>query len=234
MTPIESPSPNFDDRDRPIDMVVLHYTGMKTGAEALARLRDPRARVSAHYLVEEEGAVHRLVAEEKRAFHAGVSSWKGEGDINARSLGIEVVNPGHEWGYRDFPAAQIGALIELLQSIAARRNIPKTRVLGHSDVAPARKEDPGERFPWRRLSAAGLAVAPYDGPPDASIPYADAFSALVDIGYDAPDAAPGVRAPCAAVLAFQRRFCARALGQGFDPLTKAALMATARAFQDAR
>jgi N-acetylmuramoyl-L-alanine amidase len=225
---IESPSPNFDERGRAIDTVVLHYTGMKTGGEALARLCDPKARVSAHYFVEEDGAIYALVEERCRAWHAGVSSWKGEGEINARSIGIEIVNPGHEWGYREFPGAQVEAVIELLKAIRARHNIPVARVLAHSDVAPARKEDPGEKFPWARLAASGVAVAPYAGGPDPNVPYEEALAALRAIGYEVFDAAPGVPAPSAAVLAFQRRFCPQALGQGFDPLTKAALVSVAK------
>lgn len=229
MNVIESPSPNFDERGREIDTIILHYTGMKTGAEALARLCDPKARVSAHYFVEEDGAIYRLVEERCRAWHAGVSSWRGEGDMNARSIGIEIVNPGHEWGYRDFPPAQIDAVIALLADIVARREIAPPRVLAHSDIAPARKEDPGEKFPWGRLAEAGLALAPYRGPPDPGVPYEAALAALRAIGYEVFDAAPGVAAPAAAALAFQRRFCPRALGQGFDPLTKAALIAVERA-----
>jgi N-acetylmuramoyl-L-alanine amidase len=228
MKPFEAPSPNFDARGRGIDAVILHYTGMKTGAEALARLCDPAARVSAHYLVEENGAVYRLVAEEQRAWHAGVSSWKGEGDLNSRSIGIEVVNPGHEWGYRDFPDAQIEAVVALLRDIRQRRAVPADRVLAHSDVAPGRKDDPGEKFPWARLAAEGLAIAPYDGPPDPSVPYAEALAALRAIGYEVADAAPGVPAAAAAILAFQRRFCPTALGRGMNPLTKAALIYAAR------
>lgn len=228
MNIIESPSPNFDERGRAADTVILHYTGMQSGAEALARLCDPAAKVSAHYLVEEDGAVYRLVAEDKRAWHAGVSSWKGEGDINARSIGIEIVNPGHEWGYRDFPAEQIDAVVSLLKDIRTRIDIAAARVLAHSDVAPGRKEDPGEKFPWARLAAEGLAVAPYDGPPDKGIPYEEALAALRAIGYEVMDVAPGKPAPAAALLAFQRRFCPRSLGQGMDPLTKAAALHIAR------
>ena len=222
MNYIEAPSPNFDQRGRSIDSVILHYTGMETGAEALERLCDPAAKVSAHYLVEENGDVYRLVNEADRAWHAGVSSWKGETDINARSIGIEIVNPGHEWGYRDFPAAQIDAVISLLKDINQRHDIAPARVLGHSDIAPRRKEDPGEKFPWARLAEEGLAIAPFDGDAEAgsSVKYEDALKALSDIGYDAP---AGDHA--AALLAFQRRFCPLSLGQGFDPRTKAALMA---------
>ena len=228
MKVIESPSPNFDDRGRGIDTIILHYTGMKTGAEALARLTDAAAKVSAHYFVEEDGAVYRLVPEEKRAWHAGISSWKGEADINARSIGVEIVNPGHEWGYRDFTSVQIDAVIALMKDIGTRHEITPARVLAHSDVAPMRKDDPGEKFPWARLAKEALAIAPYDGPPDETVPYEEALEALHEIGYEVADAAPGRPAPAAAVLAFQRRFCPAELGQGFSPLTKAALRAVLR------
>jgi N-acetylmuramoyl-L-alanine amidase len=152
---IEAPSPNFDARRGPPDMIVLHYTGMKTGPEALERLRSPEAKVSSHYLVEEDGRVFRLVPEERRAWHAGRSWWKGETDINAVSIGIEIVNPGHEWGYRPFPDAQIEAVIALLGDIRSRWTVENARIIGHSDVAPARKDDPGELFPWKRLAEAG-------------------------------------------------------------------------------
>ena len=223
MTIIDAPSPNFDDRGRKIDMAILHYTGMRTGAEALERLCDAEAKVSAHYLVEEDGRIFRLVAEEDRAWHAGVSAWGGEEEINARSIGIEIVNPGHEWGYRDFPAVQIEAVIELLKGVVQRWAIPKARVLGHSDVAPMRKEDPGEKFPWEQLADNGLAIAPFAGAADPTIAYEDALSALHEIGYQIPAQGHG-----AARLAFQRRFCPDALGQGFSPLTKAALVAIAK------
>jgi N-acetylmuramoyl-L-alanine amidase len=220
---IEAPSPNFDDRDAIVDTVILHYTGMQTGAEALARLQSKAAKVSAHYLVEENGDIYRLVDAQKRAWHAGVGWWKGETNINARSIGIEIVNPGHEWSYRDFPDAQIAAVTALLKDICTQHNVQPARVLAHSDVAPRRKEDPGEKFPWRLLAKDGLALAPFDGDPAVgeSIGYDDALKALGEIGYDAPK---GDHA--AALLAFQRRFCPQSLGQGFDPRTKAALMVT--------
>lgn len=227
---IDEPSPNADERTRAVDMIVLHYTGMTSGPEALARLCDSAAGVSAHYLVEEDGRVYRLVDEAKRAWHAGISSWKGESEINARSIGIEIVNPGHEWGYRPFPAPQIDAVVALVKAIRTRHDVPSARVVGHSDVAPGRKEDPGELFPWARLAAEGLAAAGvYDGPPDPTLAYEDAVSLLRAIGYDLPDAAPGKPAASAAVLAFQRRFCPSALGQAIDPMTKAAIRWAAKA-----
>lgn len=148
---IEAPSPNFDLRKAPPGIIVLHYTGMPTGEAALARLRDPEAKVSAHYLVEEDGRVFRLVAEERRAWHAGLSSWKAEADVNGASIGVEIVNPGHEFGYRPFPEAQVAAVIDLLTDIRGRWTIEDGDVIGHADVAPDRKEDPGELFPWKSV-----------------------------------------------------------------------------------
>lgn len=152
---IDAPSPNFDARRGPPDMIVLHYTGMQTGEAALARLRDPEAKVSAHYLVEEDGRIFRLVDEARRAWHAGVSWWQGETDVNAASIGIEIVNPGHEWGYRAFPEVQVAAVTALVADIRSRWSVPNVRIVGHSDVAPERKTDPGELFPWKRLAEAG-------------------------------------------------------------------------------
>jgi len=163
---IDRPSPNFDDRAAPVDMLLFHYTGMPTGEEAVARLCDPAAKVSAHYTVEEDGLIFRHVAEDKRAWHAGISCWEGEADVNSRAIGIEIVNPGHEFGYRRFPAEQIENVIKLSKSILARHAIPADRILGHSDVAPDRKQDPGEKFPWKRLSEFGIglwAEAPESG-----------------------------------------------------------------------
>lgn len=156
MPPVtERPSPNFDARRSPPDMLILHYTGMKTAEEAVERLCDPAARVSAHYVVDEDGSILRLVPEERRAWHAGKGVWMGETDCNAASIGIEIVNPGHEWGYRDFPEAQVQAVIGLIADIRSRWSIPDVRIIGHSDMAPDRKQDPGERFPWKALAAAG-------------------------------------------------------------------------------
>src|SRR6478752_3027915 len=155
------PSPNHDARgDAAIDMLVLHYTGMKSAKEALDRLCDPAAKVSAHYTIDEDGTVYSHVPEARRAWHAGVGHWAGASDINARSIGIELVNPGHEFGYREFPDTQIAALTTLCHSILMRHPIPSARVLGHSDVAPARKDDPGELFPWQRLAKAGIGLWP--------------------------------------------------------------------------
>ena len=141
-------------------MLILHYTGMKTGEEALARLCDPAAKVSAHYMVEEDGRVFALVPEEKRAWHAGVSNWRGKEGLNDCSIGIEIVNPGHEFGYRPFPLAQMQAVIELCLKILGRHNIPARNIIAHSDVAPARKEDPGELFDWALLASKGIGLWP--------------------------------------------------------------------------
>ena len=148
----DAPSPNFDARKAPPDMVLLHYTGMRTAEGAVARLRDPAAQVSAHYVVEEDGCILRLVPEERRAWHAGQSWWQGDTDINAASIGVEIVNPGHEFGYRAFPDVQVEAVIALVADIRTRWSVTDARILGHSDVAPARKQDPGELFPWKRLA----------------------------------------------------------------------------------
>jgi N-acetylmuramoyl-L-alanine amidase len=164
---IEAPSPNFDERVHPLDMLVLHYTGMETGPAALARMRETTApRVSAHYMVEEDGAVFILVPEDKRAWHAGRSCWQGGEDLNSRSIGIEIVNGGHDHGLPPYPDVQIATVIELCQGILSRWSIPPTRVVAHSDIAPDRKEDPGELFPWKRLAEAGIGLWPARARPE--------------------------------------------------------------------
>jgi N-acetylmuramoyl-L-alanine amidase len=153
-----APSPNQGDRRngmRP-DLLLLHYTGMPNTDDALARLCSAESQVSAHYLVFEDGRVVQMVPEARRAWHAGAASWAGETDINSASVGIEIANPGHDHGYRDFPDAQIEAVVTLCRDIVARHGIRPDRVLAHSDVAPTRKEDPGEKFPWRKLHAVGV------------------------------------------------------------------------------
>jgi N-acetylmuramoyl-L-alanine amidase len=198
------PSPNFDLRGAEVvvDMLVLHYTGMPSVGQALDRLCDADAKVSAHYLIDEDGAVTMLVEEDKRAWHAGVAYWRGHTDVNARSIGIELVNPGHEFGYRPFPEAQMTALIELARDILDRHPIPPRNVVGHSDVAPARKLDPGELFDWKRLAEAGIGLFP--DVPDPAEEGRDTdrdgvLSLLGAIGY-AVDGGPD------AVTAFQRRY----------------------------
>jgi Negative regulator of beta-lactamase expression len=197
---IQRHSPNSDSRDgTAVDMLVLHYTGMRSTSEALARLLDPEAKVSAHYLVEEDGTVHSLVGESQRAWHAGVSSWRGAADINARSIGVEIVNPGHEFGYRPFPEAQVHAVIRLCLGILSRHSIPARNVVGHSDIAPTRKEDPGELFPWEYLKSYGIGLWPFDGTERADLPPTQVLEMLASFGYD-------LTAPAAAVAAFQRHF----------------------------
>jgi len=214
MKPIPAPSPNFDARTGPPDMIVLHYTGMQTGEAALARLRDPAAKVSAHYLVEEDGRVFALVAEERRAWHAGNSFWRGQTDINARSIGIEIVNPGHEWGYRPFPDAQIAGVIGLLDEVRTRWTIDDARLVGHSDVAPDRKEDPGELFPWKRLSEAGQGLwtepAAAPGAPlgegDEGPGVFALQAGLTRLGYDSAPSGRYDAATATIVRAFQRHW----------------------------
>src|SRR5581483_5961916 len=163
---VEMPSPNHDPRapGSRIDILVLHYTGMKTAEAALQRLCDPEAKVSAHYTIDRDGTVYRHVPEELRARHAGVSWWAGVRDVNSHSIGIELVNPGHEFGYVPFAGAQIAALIDLCSGIFARHKIPPARVVGHSDVAPDRKEDPGELFPWKQVAEFGIGLWPHANP----------------------------------------------------------------------
>lgn len=150
------PSPNFGQRKAAIDMLVLHYTGMASAEAAIELLRTPASEVSCHYVVREDGSVVQMVAEAARAWHAGLSSWEGIADTNSRSIGIEIVNGGHDFGLPAFPAAQIAAVIRLSADIVARHAIRADRVLAHSDVAPGRKRDPGENFPWGALHAAGV------------------------------------------------------------------------------
>lgn len=137
-------------------LLILHYTGMATAEQAIARLCDPRSQVSCHYLVNDDGQTVQMVDEDRRAWHAGVAAWGGERDINSWSIGIEVQNPGHDHGYRDFPEAQMVAVEALAGDIVARHGIAAHRVLAHSDVAPGRKIDPGEKFDWARLARAGV------------------------------------------------------------------------------
>lgn len=151
-------SPNFGPRrdDMRPDMIILHYTGMVSGTAAEAWLCDPASEVSSHYIVHEDGRVVQMVRESDRAWHAGRSWWRGVTDVNSCSIGVEIANPGHAFGYPDFPLAQIAAVIELCQGISTRHGILPERVLAHSDVAPGRKVDPGEKFPWRLLAEHGI------------------------------------------------------------------------------
>jgi len=202
----ERPSPNHGPRrpGAPVDILLLHYTGMPSAAAALDRLCDPLAQVSAHWLVEEDGTLWRLVTEERRAWHAGLSHWAGERDVNSRSVGIELANPGHEWGYRPFPQAQMASLAALARGILARWPIPAWRVLGHSDVAPARKCDPGELLDWRWLAGEGVGLVPPEAPPPAA--GVDAAAGLARLGYDPDGLADDPAALRRTVAAFQRHW----------------------------
>ena len=150
------PSPNHEERVLATDILLLHYTGMPSTAEAIERLCDPEAKVSSHYVVDEDGNILQLVPEVRRAWHAGVSSWEGVTDINSRSIGVEIGNPGHSYGYPDFAEPQLAAVIALCRDLMERHRFRADRVLAHSDVAPLRKWDPGEKFPWERLHRAGV------------------------------------------------------------------------------
>jgi N-acetylmuramoyl-L-alanine amidase len=219
------PSPNFNDRatDIALEYIVLHYTGMKDATSAIAQLCYPKSDVSAHYVVLESGEIVQLVDEKKRAWHAGKSFWRGITDIKSASIGIEIVNPGHEFGYRAFPGAQIAAVKKLIKEIIARHNMKaKTCLLAHSDIAPTRKQDPGELFPWPELAAEGLGVFPNPKPEDRK-PANDAeITALLGrIGYD-------TSAPREVVQAFQRRYHTENLIGAADAETTARIRALAR------
>ena len=216
---IDCPSPNFDERDRPVSLIVLHYTGMTDAAAAIQRLRDPEAKVSCHYLVAEDGQVLRMVAEEKRAWHAGRSYWRGMTGLNGCSIGIEIVNPGHEFGYRPFPDEQVDALIPLVADIKERHSITRGNIVGHSDIAPARKQDPGELFPWGRLARLRLALPrPTRNLLDPNWTDSGFLLALERFGYDVSD-------PLAAVVAFQRRFRPELIDGTIDGECRAILLA---------
>ena len=213
------PSPNIGPRKegRDPDLLLLHYTGMESAEGALAWLTTPQSKVSCHYLVDEDGRITQMVAEEMRAWHAGHAHWAGEDDINSCSIGIEIHNPGHEFGYPDFPDAQMQALEALCLDILARHDIPLQRVLAHSDVSPGRKSDPGEKFDWQRLAREGLALCP-DGP-GADAPLAGSLDAL---GY--PPAEPETR-----LAAFRLRFRPWAKGpESAEDRMIAAALTTAR------
>ncbi len=208
MKTIELPSANFDSREgQAVDMLVLHYTGMKTAKDALIRLCDPEAKVSAHYVVDEDGTVYRVVPEDQRAWHAGVSSWRGNSNINARSIGIEIVNPGHEFGYRAFPDVQMKAVTALCKGILSRHKIPARNVVGHSDVAPDRKEDPGELFDWKGLAERGIGIWPQkDGFGDSGLGIREIQKKLQEFGYAIEPKDSWDEQAKKVVTAFQRRF----------------------------
>lgn len=232
-------SPNRDSRGEPprIDALVLHYTGMQSGAAAIERLCDPAAKVSSHYVVEEDGTVWRLVPDELRAWHAGVSCWEGGRALNAVSLGVEIVNPGHEWGYRAFPEAQMAAVEALCGDLVTRHRIPAHRVVGHSDIAPDRKADPGELFDWPRLARAGIGIWPEPaaelargrGRAVGVVTRAEALSHLARIGYEV---VPGNEGP--PLAAFQRRFRPARWDGRLDAETAARLAQVHAAYDEVR
>lgn len=234
---IDRPSPNWNERLRPVSLVVLHYTGMQGLEPALRVLTDPRPvagaypgpwhsdqvdpaspmnRVSSHYVVSEAGEIFRLVAEDKRAWHAGTGSWLGRDDINSASIGIEIVNGGHDFGLPDYPEPQVQAVIALVTDILARWSLPPEAVIGHSDMAPGRKPDPGEKFPWERLAAAGGSFWPgapsgdrrplFDQPDMIDRGIALVQTALGNIGYGVEVTGKLDGRTRDVVVAFQRRF----------------------------
>lgn len=253
---IQKPSPNFDARTRPIDLVVLHYTGMQDAETALARLTDPApvagsypgpwqsddvepdaplSRVSAHYVVDEKGQAYSLVPEEHRAWHAGVSSWEGDGEVNHRAIGIEIVNGGHDFDLPDFPSEQIDGVISLLNDIFERwPQLNAKRVVAHSDIAPARKADPGEKFPWKRLAEAGVSIWPTDTASielDTDAPVSAAQQSLAFIGYGVTQTDYMDEPTKTALVAFQRRFRPSDIGGVLDEETQRLLVAVARLAQ---
>jgi N-acetylmuramoyl-L-alanine amidase len=229
----EVPSPNHDARAGAPDMIVLHYTGMPSAAAALARMTDPGAKVSAHWMIDEDGGLVRLVPEERRAWHAGAAFWRGVRDINGVSVGIELVNPGHEFGYRPFPAPQVAALVGLLGEIRSRWIISDARILGHSDVAPRRKEDPGELFPWEGLAKDGHGLwpraRPAPGPPlkagEEGAAVLALQSGLARLGYDLTASGRYDEATLAVVRAFQRHWAPARIDGLADGQARASLLA---------
>ncbi len=220
---LASPSPNCNSRDvHVVDMLVLHYTDMVSAADAIGRLCDPKAEVSAHYLVDEEGAIYRLVDEKLRAWHAGKSYWRGNSNINQRSIGIEIANPGHRFGYRNFPKEQMHSVMELCADILSRHNIPARNIVGHSDIAPMRKKDPGELFNWKMLAENGIGLWPdkdsakqiktenqENQENKTAHAIDDAIKKLSTFGYDISD-------PASTITAFQRHYRQNLLNGKWD------------------
>lgn len=204
---IQKQSPNFDERkEADVSLVVLHYTGMETAYDALERLTSEESKVSSHYTIDEDGTLYRHVDEKKRAWHAGISSWQGIKDINSISIGIEIVNPGHEFGYREFSDRQVERVMTLCRDIQGRHEIEN--ILAHSDVAPDRKEDPGELFPWEELARQGIGIWPDVSDEDmVKGSGLDVHRALRDFGYEATQLYK-------MLIAFQRHFVPEAFEKG--------------------
>ncbi len=229
------PSPNHGERKdgRRPDMIVLHYTGMPDADAALELLKARGSEVSAHYFVWEDGRIIQLVQESRRAWHAGKAYWAGETDINSCSIGIEIVNPGHDHGYPDFPKRQIAAVTALCRSIQTRNTIPPVRVLAHSDLAPTRKRDPGEKFPWRTLYDSGVGhwvkPAPIMNfgqalkPGDRGDAVAAMQKSLADYGYGIETTGEYDSVTRDVVMAFQRHFRPERIDGVFDPSTRGTL-----------
>lgn len=223
------PSPNHGPRPEGarVELVVLHYTGMPNAEAALSRLTDPASGVSAHYTVDEDGTVYAHVPEELRAWHAGVSRWQGRDDVNSRSVGIEIVNPGHEFGYRPFPGVQMRAVADLTRSVLVRHELGPEAVVAHSDIAPSRKRDPGELFDWPWLASRGIGVWPLAGSGDDASAQADEVAALLSrIGYDSGEPL--------AIAAFQRRYRPERITGDADTETVARLRMVAAAVAGSR
>lgn len=222
MNIIQKPSPNFNDRKgQEITHIILHYTGMKTAQDALERLCDEASQISAHYTIDKVGKIYQHVDEENRAWHAGIGYWRGQSDINSRSIGIEIVNLGHEHGYEEFPDTQIDAVISLCLQIQKRYKIE--HVLAHSDIAPMRKIDPGERFPWKKLAQSNIGIWPSVADEDfIKSSTMDLVRALQDYGYRAENDEK-------LITAFQRHYVPEVFGEGKEgrptSLTKARLYA---------
>lgn len=215
---IERPSPNYDKRTNSIDMLVLHYTGMKTADEAIERMCDADAKVSAHYMIDTSGEIFKLVDESKRAWHAGKAFWRGNTNINDRSIGIELVNKGHEFGYHKFPDAQMDSLISLSNRIVSKYSIPAHNVVGHSDIAPTRKTDPGELFDWKRLACEGVGVWT-DEALEANKSNGTFKDMLTAIGYNTSSE----KTALASLTAFQRHFLPNHISGQVDGITLARL-----------
>lgn len=231
---VQCPSPNHDERTLPISLLVLHYTGMETGAAALERMCDAEAKVSAHYMVSEDGSITQLVPEERRAWHAGVSAWAGETNVNSASIGIEIVNGGHDYGLPDFPDVQIESVIALSRDIMTRHKIHPFGLVGHSDIAPDRKQDPGEKFPWQRLAVEGGGFWPtFEGVQDNRVLFENGErdrgisivqSGLAFLGYNVEVNGVLDDAMACILSAFQRRYCPTSITGQIDVHTMEVLM----------